>query len=189
MQSRREHIISAAAILFRKKGFAATSMQEIADAVGIKAASLYNHISSKQEILSTLLQPISLAFSQGMIDIENSSLSPMEKLESLVSLHVNLTCTNKDRMALVTGEWVHLDAADKTAYLERRSQYEQSFLTILKACKSDGLIDHHTHVEIALYTVLSSLHWLYSWQSKHPEVSQVELKHQLKTCLLKGILK
>jgi AcrR family transcriptional regulator len=53
---RREEILQASAQIFRKKGFHATSMQDIADAVKLQKASLYHHVESKQEILFTILE-------------------------------------------------------------------------------------------------------------------------------------
>ena len=51
----RNRILDAAFGLFSEKGFTATSMRDIADAVGIKAASLYNHFAGKQELFDALI--------------------------------------------------------------------------------------------------------------------------------------
>ncbi|RME08513.1 MAG: TetR/AcrR family transcriptional regulator, partial [Anaerolineae bacterium] len=55
MSNNRTDILEAAAQVFSRKGFHGASMQDIANALGIKKASLYHHIASKQEILSELL--------------------------------------------------------------------------------------------------------------------------------------
>lgn len=54
-ESRKQEIINAAAVLFKDKGYSAVTMRDLASAMGIKAASLYNHIQSKQEILSDII--------------------------------------------------------------------------------------------------------------------------------------
>ena len=51
----RDEILEAAAQIFSQKGFHATSMQDIAQAVNLKKASLYHHVNSKQEILVEVL--------------------------------------------------------------------------------------------------------------------------------------
>jgi len=58
-ETRKEEIIKTATKLFKEKGYSAVTMRDIAKAMGIKAASLYNHINSKQQILTDII--ISLA--------------------------------------------------------------------------------------------------------------------------------
>jgi AcrR family transcriptional regulator len=189
MKSRKEHILDEAARLFRQKGYAATSVQDVAEAVGIKAASLYNHISSKQEILKDICLPISEVFNTGMEGIQNSSLSSIEKLEALVNLHVNTTQQYKDKMALITGDWIHLDGQALQTYKRSRKKYEKDFISILDDCKKDGFLDAKLNTEISLFSILSSLHWLYSWRERHQEISVIELEKQLRQILLNGIKK
>jgi len=186
--TKKEQIKNAAAKLFRKKGFMATSMQDIAETVGIKAASLYNHIGSKQELLKELLLNIANAFTEGMADIENSSLDAIEKLEALIDLHVDLTIKYRDSIALITGEWVHLEVPEIDKYKNQRNEYEAQFLNILTQCKSNGHIHQKTDIDLALFSILSSLHWLYSWYNKNKNVSRIELAKQLKVSLLRGIV-
>ncbi len=187
-KSKKEIIKEKASYLFRKKGYAATSMQDIALAMDMKAASLYNHISSKQEILQELLMGIAGEFTSGMEDILSSTLDTQLKLEALVNLHVQLTLHNSDSIALITGEWVHLSEPELTQYKKQRSVYEQRFLSILSACQKEGLIAKKVNIDLALYSILSSLHWLYSWHHKHPNISKIELEHQLKMVLLNGLI-
>jgi len=187
VKSRREHILDESARLFRKKGYAGTSVQDIATAVGIKAASLYNHIDSKQSILQQLCLPISESFTNGMKEIELSSLKADEKLEALVTLHLRVSKTFKDRMSLITGDWVHLEGVALKNYKQSRTEYEKSFRAIINECKAQNLIDPSIDTEISLFSILSSLHWLYSWRERHKEISSIELDKQLKLCLLGGL--
>jgi len=187
-KSKKEIINDCAAKLFRKKGYAATSMQDIAEAVGMKAASLYNHIKSKQEILEFLLTRIATSFTSGLNEINSSSLNPRQKLEALVSLHVEMTFKFSDSIALNTGEWVHLEEPALSKYTKQRSSYEKTFKNILDACKEERLIDKNIDTDIALFSILSSLHWLYSWRNRNSKVSRIELEHQLKKILLEGLI-
>ena len=52
----KQEILEASLELFSVQGFEATSISQIADAVGIRKASLYSHFESKQEILGTLVK-------------------------------------------------------------------------------------------------------------------------------------
>ena len=197
MKSRKEQIKAAAARLFRKKGYRATSMQDIADAMDIKAASLYNHIKSKQEILCELSLNMAYLFTDGMNDINQSSLSSIDKIKKIIGLHVKLTAEHTDAIALITSEWIHLEkefveginAKPYFAYLELREKYEADFKTILQNCIEEEYFED-VNVEIAMFSILSSLHWLYSWYNKNEHlISIVELENQMIKCLVDGLLK
>lgn len=189
MKSKKQIIQDAAARLFRKKGYQGTSMQDIAGAVGVKAASLYNHIRSKQEILSELLLFMAHRFTEGMHDIETARLSHIEKLERLVALHVRLTVAHTDAASIITGEWVHLSEPNLGQYTRLRNNYEIKFKAIIDECKKEGYILETIDTEIALFSILSTLHWLYSWYNRHPGISPIELEKQLIQTLLGGLRK
>ena len=63
--SRKEEIIRVASRLFYEKGYKTVSMRDIATAMNIKAASLYNHINGKQEILSEIILKLAEEFTVG----------------------------------------------------------------------------------------------------------------------------
>ncbi len=187
MISRKEEIKKAAARLFRKRGFKATSMRDIAEAVGIKAASIYNHIKSKQELLSDLLMEIATIFTKEMKTIQNTSLNAQQKLERLIALHVRLTIEHTDAIALIAAEWVHLEKAEKQQYLTLRDDYENHFKTIIEQGKSEGLFKN-IETEIILFSTLSTLRWLYSWYSRNRSFNPIELEQQITACLMNGFL-
>jgi len=188
MISRKEAIKNAAARLFRKRGFKATSMRDIAEAVGIKAASIYNHIKSKQELLSELLMEIAIIFTKEMRMIQQTSLDAKQKLERLIALHVRLTIEHTDAIALIAGEWVHLEEEEKLQYVRLRDEYENQFKSIIEQGKAEGLFKQ-LDTEIILFSTLSTLRWLYSWYSRNRDFDPIELERQMTACLIHGMLK
>lgn len=186
MKSRKSEIKSSAARLFRKKGFKATSMRDIAEAVGIKAASIYNHIRSKQELLEDLLLEIATLFTKEMMAIQNAQLDTQQKLERLIAVHVRLTVEHTDAIALIAGEWVHLEKPAKEKYLKLRDDYELQFKEIIEEGKQEGLFKI-LDTEIILFSILSTLRWLYSWYSRNENYNQVELERQMTECLINGV--
>ena len=63
----KEQILEASLDLFSVKGYEATSISQIADAVGLRKASLYSHFESKQDILDTLVDELTKEFDQNSI--------------------------------------------------------------------------------------------------------------------------
>ncbi len=185
--SKRAEIISCAARLFRKRGFSATSVRDIAREMGMEASSLYNHIKSKQELLSSLLLDIAHTFSEGMESIETASIPAYQKLERLVALHVRISVEKTDAVSLVPSEWIHLDTDSIKQFLALRDEYDKTFKAILSACIKEGSIKS-VNVDLAAFSILSSLRWLYSWYSKNQNINIVELEEEMKSYLLKGLV-
>lgn len=182
---RRNEILSKAAKLFKKKGFSAVTMRDIADAVEIKAASLYNHISSKQEILATVIISVAEAFTFGMQQIKNNPISSQEKLKKIIELHIELTIQNPDAMACLNNDWMHLEE-QLPYFLKMRDDYEENFRAILKKGIDQGEIASR-NPEIMLFSMLSTLRTLYIWYAKKDGIDAKTIKKQLPETLLKGI--
>lgn len=186
MINRKESISACAARLFRKRGYQATSMRDIAEAEQIKAASIYNHFKSKQEILSSLLLRMAHLFTQGMRVVRTSGADPLTQLEQLVRLHVRLTVEHTDAIALIAGEWIHLEAPHLQQYREMRDAYENDFKDVIELGKKAGVIKP-VDTDIALFAILSSLRWLYSWYSRNRGYEPEKLAEQMIATLLGGI--
>lgn len=185
-KSKKEIIMACSARLFRKKGYKGTSMRDIAQEVGMEAASLYNHIENKQQLLRESLMTIAHLFTQGMEDVNNTSLNPTAKFEELIRLHVRLTVEHTDKISIITSEWVHLNEPNLGEYRQLRNSYETQFKSIIDACINEGTFAK-VNTDIALFSTLSTLHWLYSWYSKHRDISPIELEHQMIHCLASGL--
>lgn len=186
MKSKRQQIKDHAARLFRKQGYKATNMRLLADTVGVKAASLYNHISNKEELLQELLMDMAQLFTISMEEVQSSPLDPVQKLERLIADYVRYTVEHTDAISLLTGEWVHLADKPKKEFLKLRDNYEDGFRQIMEECVQNGHFKK-IDVDIALFSTLSTLRWLYSWYSKRKKSSQLELEKQVKRILIDGL--
>src|SRR4030095_4828272 len=94
--SKKDLIIQKAACMFREKGFPATSMRDLAEAVGIEAASLYNHIQSKSEILQEIIFRIANDCNVHLASVDNPSQDNIRKIESLIRFHVQMMLNRFD---------------------------------------------------------------------------------------------
>ena len=85
---RQQEILNVALELFYKRGFADTSMRDIAEVMNVKAASLYAHIKSKEEIMEWISEDVSTRFMQKYDALKNPNLSALEKVSILVNNHL-----------------------------------------------------------------------------------------------------
>ena len=184
-ESRKQEIIQTAAKLFKEKGYSAVTMRDLAAAMGIKAASLYNHIDSKQEILKAIIISIAEKFTQGMHEIQSSDLNTIDKLKDIIALHVEITATNTFGMASLNNDWMHLEE-QLDYYLALRHNYEDNFREIIKEGIDLGHLKNE-NPETILFSILTTLRSLYLWIPKKEDLSPDELALSLSQILINGL--
>lgn len=185
--NRKKEIISTASSLFKERGYSAVTMRDLAKAMGIKAASLYNHIDSKQHILNEIILEIAEKFTAGINTIEQMDSSSTEKVRQIIKLHVVITSENSDGMASLNNDWMHLEE-NLEYYLKLRNNYEERFRNILKKgieSREFTAID----VEVMLFSILSTLRSLYLWIPKKENLDISNLASDLSSILIEGINK
>lgn len=186
-ETRKDEIIQTSAILFKKKGYSAVTMRDIAKAMGIKAASLYNHINSKQEILSEIIISLAEQFTEHMKIIKYSDDSCIDKLKQIVALHVGITSNNQFGMASLNSDWMHLEA-ELDYYLTLRKNYENDLRSIIvKGIQEDELVN--ANPEVMLFSMLSTLRSLYIWLPKKEDLDIQQFTNELSLVLINGINK
>ena len=185
--SRKEEIIATASTLFYEKGFKTISMRDIASAMDIKAASLYNHIKSKQEILSIIILKVAEEFTEGMENVIAENSSAIHKIEKLVELHLAITVTHSEALASLNNDWMHLEDEDLKAFIKMRDGYEENFRRIIKQGIAAEEIKPN-HPEVILFSILSTLRTLYLWNQKRGKVDVNILKKDMVSVLIKGIV-
>lgn len=186
MSIRKQEIIKKAEILFKEKGYSAVTMRDIATVMGMKAASLYNHIKSKQEILSEIILSLAEEFTSGMDLIVNSEKTTVDKLQDIISLHIRITTNHPHGMASLNADWMHLEGT-LDRYLELRDTYEENFRQIIiKGIVNNEISD--VNPEVMLFSILSTLRSLYLWIPKKEDVNLTDLDSDLSKVLLEGVV-
>lgn len=186
--SRKKQIVKTAASLFREKGYNAVSMRDLASELDIKAASLYNHIKSKQEILSEIIFDVAERFTSHIDEIFPQEISSIEKLEAIIENHIEITIQQTDFLACLNNDWMHLAEENLQDYLKMRNTYEEKFRKILLDGMSKGELENR-NPEIVIFSILTTLRTLYLWYSKKSTIEVEVLKKDLPKTLLNGLIK
>src|SRR5215813_2560438 len=106
--SKREVILIKAAAMFKDKGFAASSMRDLAETVGIEAASLYNHIKSKSEILQEIVFRAATECNVHLETTDVNGKEALQKIEEVIRFHVRMMLNRFQEYHVMTHEWIHL---------------------------------------------------------------------------------
>jgi TetR/AcrR family transcriptional regulator, cholesterol catabolism regulator len=185
--TRKTEIINIAAKLFKEKGYSAVTMRDIALAMDIKAASLYNHIKSKQEILILIIIEIAEEFTNKMNQIVISNESSIQKLQKTIEIHIDITIRNPEALACLNNDWMHLEHSDLNYFIKMREEYEQNFRKIVKTGIANQEIKN-LNPEVIIFSILSTLRTLYTWYGKKNTINEKVLKSNMTKVLLNGII-
>lgn len=165
ISSKKQQILDHAARLFREKGFAASTMRDLAESVGLEPSSLYNHISSKAEILRLICLTNAARFTEGIQDIRLSESDPSDQLRQVIRLHVSIATADNSSITVFNDEWRHLDEASLDEFLKMRKFYESTLRQILEEGIQCGHLKKYD-IQILMYSLLSSLKWVHEYYRK-----------------------
>ena len=184
--SKKGVILLKAAQMFREKGFAATSMRDLAEAVGIEAASLYNHIRSKNEILEAICFDVANRFTIHMEGIEASNQRSISKVETLLRFHIKQMVDHFEEVYVSDREWKHLEEPYLSNFQNQRRTYRKRFAAIIEegiAKKEIRKIDAPTAVLITLHAVSG----IESWHRSKAKINAQELEDNMIMILIDGL--
>ena len=184
---RKEEIQIAAAKLFGEKGFAGCSVRDIANAVGLGAASLYNHMESKDELLTSICFRCANEFLTGMGEIDVKGKTPDQKIRELIRLQIHIALNDRSSVTVFNDEWKHLQEPYLSRFLELRRKYETAYLRIIQDGIAEGIFKN-VDAYLIYQMILSSLRWLHMPAVKKIKQSETELTEQITSIIIKGIV-
>lgn len=186
--SRRDIIVKKAALLFREKGFKAASMRELAEIVGVEAASLYNHIKGKNELLHEICFSVANKYNHKIEEIEAENKTSLEKIETLLRFHIDGVVNNFEEVYVSDREWKYLNEPYLSNFQTQRRNYRKKFAAIIE----DGIKDKEIKKIDATSAVLIMLHsisGIESWHRSKQKISGKELEENMITILVGGLKK
>lgn len=184
--SKREIIIVQAARLFKEKGYKAASMRELAAAVGVEAASLYNHIDSKNDLLNAICMNVANCYTSNIEDLEKEQSTAIEKFEKLLRFHVKEMVNNYAEVYVTDHDWRNMEEPLLSEYREMRRNYRKRFAAIVQQGidqKEIKPIDANTIVMISINAIAA----VDQWHRIIHKVNSQDLEDNIVTILVDGI--
>lgn len=184
--TRKEQIEKTATALFKSKGYAATSMRDLANALGIEAASIYSHIRSKEEILQRVCFKMADEFFDALDAAESMESSATVRLQRAIAAHVQVLTQNTEASAVFLHEWRHLSEPLHSNFLALRDKYEARFREIIRQGIQRGEFTVPDE-KFAVLTILSALNWIHTWYKPEGKMTPTEIAENLSEMLLNGL--
>ena len=184
----RDDILEAAAQIFSQKGFHGTSMQDIAEAVKLQKASLYHHVSSKQEILVAVLDQALDLLIEHMQQVMARPLPPDEKLRQAMQAYLTAMLDHRDLAAVLLLEHRSLEPEYLARHIPRRDRFERLWRDLIQ----DGLhrgIFYCEDSDMAGRALLGVMNWTITWYRPDGLLTAENIAAEFADLFLCGLLK
>jgi AcrR family transcriptional regulator len=165
--TRRQAIEQAASLLFRERGYSGTSVRDIARAVDIRGASLYAHVTSKQDVLWSIVERMASRFelAADAVDAADPGAVTFGRgvyLIALVRAHVGVITDDIERASVFVREWRELQGDRRAEIAHRRDAYEGRFRSVVADGTRTGAF-RAPEADVAATYILTALNGLVSW--------------------------
>jgi len=185
--TKKDVITKKASALFRKKGFPATSMRDIAEAIGVEAPSLYNHIESKSEILEYVCFRIGRLFINHLKEVEFNKQNNLSKIESILRFHISMMIEEYESVYIAEHEWRHLPEPFLNDFKNQRRNYRSRLAAILQKGIDAKEIDA-VNPYVAVLTILSAISGIEGWQKSGKKIDARLLEEDMIKILIGGLI-
>ncbi len=184
----RDDILEAAAQVFRQKGFHGASMANIAEAVNLQKASLYHHVSSKQEILLELLDRALELLLERISPIATQNIPADERLRQMIREYLQILAENTDLSAVLLFEHRSLESKQHARHVPNRDKFEALWRSVL----ADGVRAKKfacDDISITTRAILGIMNWTITWYRPNGDLTIKQIADQYSNLLLSGLLK
>jgi AcrR family transcriptional regulator len=180
-----ERVLDTAAALFRENGYAETTTRELAAALGIHKASLYHHISSKEEILLRICRE-SLVTINEVVSKAAAKAPPEERLDTAIKTHLAETVRGRDYYAVGLIELRNLSPENRKEVLLLRSRYESTLRDLLIEAQGAGRVRKDIDAKYLTLSLLNVLNWTIFWFDPDGDLDSLKLGDLLASVYLHG---
>jgi len=173
--NRRQEVLKAAARLFRRKGFHATSTRDIASAAGMQSGSPFYHFKSKGALLYAVMEEgMRSAIVRQQAAIDGAAANPRECLRLLVRNHFDILLgPGSDFIPVMLYESRSITARQRALLAQLQSEYEAPWIPVLEALQKAGLL--RADVKLARLLIFGALNWSAQWYDRRKGASLDDL--------------
>jgi len=173
-ESRADQLLETATLLFKEKGYHNTSMQDLADALGMQKGSLYYYIESKEDLLRELLEQATSILGAQIDEVYAADLTAAEKLRIALENHGRAIMDHLNLVTVYLQEYRSLPPERLKEVMTRRENYEQCLMQILQ----DGIASGEfrpVDVKMTVFGFLGMLNWTHQWFSPDGELTSEQI--------------
>ncbi len=187
MSLTKQKIIEISTKLFNEKSYSATSVQDIAEALGVTKAALYYYISSKEEIIFEIFDQTMTTAEKRLSMLMKKEMSVEERIRKIIYNQIMAVFDNAPSISIFFTEKAHLSPKNLEIITKRHRNYEEVIANVFKKGVEEGILKS-IDVFPTVYAILGMCNWLYHWYQPCGRLSPKELSSMYSDMILHGIL-
>ena len=185
----RDGLLEAAGQLFRRKGFAATTVREIAEAAGVWPGSLHYYFPTKESILLALMEQGIASAEEGFRAALEETEDPIERIRLAIRNHIRMLVGNKHGTYVLLYEGRGLEGDARAAMVRLRDRYDAMWDGLLYQALGTGRLRKDLDVRLTRLMILGAVNWMAQWYAAGKSRSADEIATEFATMMLDGVLK
>ncbi len=185
--ARRIEILRKAAGIIRRKGFAATRIDDIADAVGLTKAGLYHYIPSKTNLLVALFEHAMARLELEVVEPGRAKADPEARLRTLVNHHTRLILEEQDLVVILTAEFERLSREHRNRFARGQRAFFHLFRGVLDELKAEGQL-RDLDPAVAAFSLLGTMLWLPRWFRHKGQLTREQIVENTTRFILAAVL-
>lgn len=181
-------MVHAAAKLFRERGYDATSVQEIADEMGILKGSVYHYVKTKQDLLWMVMKPLLTRFVEEAEEIFAAEEDLSDRIRRAMVNHAKSFEENSPHMFVMTRENGDTLSSERRNELEAlRTRYYEVWRQAIAEGQSKRLFRKDIDPALAVHGILGMLNWMFRWFKLGGRLSADDVANQFADIVLDGM--
>ncbi|MGH9194253.1 MAG: TetR/AcrR family transcriptional regulator [Acidimicrobiia bacterium] len=186
-EHRRDQLLDLASRLFSLRGYHGTSMQHLAEGLGILRGSIYAHIASKEDLLFDIVDRGADRFISRMEEVVASEATPEDKVRMALVAHMTTVAEHMEASTVFINEWRFLSDERRLEILAKRDLYESLVREIVEEGIEWGTFPESIDPKFATILILSAANWLYQWFEPTGPLSPSEIADKFADMILHGL--
>jgi AcrR family transcriptional regulator len=180
-------ILDAAAALFRRQGYGATTMRDISQAIGLSKAGLYHHYQSKEELLTGIVTTGTDALLAQLRAVESSGLPPEEKLRLFVRTRMQTIAEYQDMLTVIWQERPLIAQETFAALTKQLEAYRAGTAELIEEARRAGVISPDIDSHLLMLAIDGMTGWSYLWMRPGQRYTPPEIGERFWEYLWRGV--
>ena len=184
---RRDELIEAAARNFAEKGYAQTSIQDIAESMGMLKGSLYYYIDTKEDLLFEVIHSTMVTWQELARSVRDSAAPTLDRLRTYIHRNIEGSLAARDRTAVFIHDFQNLSPERRRVILDLRHEHDGLLRELIQTAKDEKLISNDVNVKLVALAILTMSGSLYRWYDPAGSLSSEAIAEQLTQFVLRGV--